>query len=102
MPDEYVWVGTATLVVSGTNPKRADGFIGAYAGFASKAKDVSGAINQLAREFEESGYVLIGLENLLPIHMLSRQLTAHEEDFLKEIHKYPVQFKNVHLHKGDG
>jgi hypothetical protein len=84
-----------------TNPKRSEGFIGAFAGFASRAANIVAAIEALSREFEESGYVLVGVEHMLPVHMHDRQLTSYETELIDSIDKYPVQFKNVHLHKGD-
>ena len=39
---------------------------------------------------------------MLPMQMLDRQLTVHEAALVEATDKYPVQFKDVHLHKGDG
>ena len=96
------WLGTATLVLANTNPKRAEGFIGGFAGFASSAENIAEAVKALRDEFEESGYSLVGIDNMLPAHMLDRQLTDYETELMDAIGSYPVQFKNVHLHKGDG
>jgi hypothetical protein len=97
-----IWIGTATLLLADTNPKRAEGFVGAFAGFACSAENIVEAMKSLCREFEESGYVLIGVESMLPVHMLDRQLTDYETELVEATNQYPVQFKNVHLHKGDG
>lgn len=102
MADQNVWLGMATLVLASANPKRSEGFIGAFAGFACRAANIAEAVEALRREFEESGYILIGIKHMLPMHMLDRQLTIYETKLLEAIDDYPVQFKDVHLHKGDG
>lgn len=99
---QEVWLGMANLQLASANPKRSEGFIGAFAGFACKATNIAEAIESLRRELEESGYILVGIEHMLPMQMLDRQLTAHEAALVEAIDKYPVQFKDVHLHKGDG
>ncbi len=102
MADQNVWLGIATLLLASTNPKRSEGFIGAFAGFACRAENFADAVRALYQEFEESGYVVVGIKHMLPMHMLDRQLTAYEAELLERIEEYPVQFKDVHLHKGDG
>jgi hypothetical protein len=102
MADQNVWLGMATLLLASTNPKRSEGFIGAFAGFACRAENIAEAVEVLHQEFEESGYVLVGIKHMLPMHMLDQQLTAYEAELLEGIKDYPVQFKDVHLHKGDG
>ena len=97
-----VWIGMANLQLSSANPKRTEGFTGAFAGFACKAANIAEAIESLRREFEESGYVVVGIEHMLPLQLLDRQLTAYEAGLVEAIDSYPVQFKDVHLHKGDG
>lgn len=102
MQQKGVWVGTATLLLASANPKRAEGFVGAFSGFACSAENIADAIKALHREFDESGYILVGVESMLPVHMLDRQLTDYETELVEATSQYPVQFKNVHLHKGDG
>jgi hypothetical protein len=102
MAHQDVWFGLATLLLVNSNPKRSEGFIGAFAGFACRAANIAEAVEALRREFEESGYVLVGVKHMLPMHMLDRQLTGYEAELLEAIDGYPVQFKDVHLHKGDG
>jgi hypothetical protein len=102
MQQQDVWLGTATLLLGSENPKRLEGFIGAFSSFACSAGNIVEAMKALHREFEESGYILVGVENMVPVHMLDRQLTAYETELVEATSQYPVQFKNVHLHKGDG
>jgi len=97
-----VWVGMANLQLASTNPKRSEGFTGAFAGFACRAANIVEAVELLQREFEESGYVLVGIRHMLLTHMLDRQLTTYEAELVKAVDTYPVQFMDVHLHKGDG
>lgn len=101
MSDQKVWLGLATMLLASTNPKRSEGFIGAFAGFACRAENIVKAVMMLHQEFEESGYVLVGIKHMLPIHMFDRQLTTYEAELLEGIKDYPVQFKDVHLHKVD-
>jgi hypothetical protein len=102
MQDKSVWIGVAVLALSDANPKRAEGFVGAFAGFASCAATVSEAVAILDQEFREAGYVLLGVDYMLPVERLDRELTAYECELLRAAEEYPVQFKDVHLHKGDG
>lgn len=97
-----VWIGVAVLGLSDENPKRAEGFVGAFAGFASSASTIPDAVAALAEEFGESHYVLLGFEYMLPAERLDRELTAYESELVTATEQYPVQFKDVHLHKGDG
>lgn len=102
MQDKSVWIGVAVLALSDANPKRAEGFVGAFAGFASRAATISEAVDGLDEEFGEAGYVLLGFEHILPVERLDRELTAYESELLGATEVYPVQFKDVHLHKGNG
>jgi hypothetical protein len=102
MKNESVWLGVAVLALSDANPKREEGFVGAYAGFASKAATIWEAVAALAREFDENGFYLLGFENMLPAECLDRELTTYERELLRATEEYPVQFKDVHLHKSDG
>lgn len=97
----HVWVGRAVLALGEGNPKWIDGFRGAFSNFACSAKDILEAVSILHKEFEESNYTLIGLESILPAQMLDRPLTEYERELVEATKKYPVQFKNVHLYKGD-
>ena len=92
----------ATLLLSDENPKRSEGFVGAYAGFACRARNISDAVIALSREFGEAGYIVVGLEHVIPVERLDRGLTPYERELLEATGEYPVQFKDVHLHKGDG
>lgn len=96
-----VWVGRAILSLEKASPKWADGFRGAFANVACSAKDIAEAVSLLHKEFEESHYVLTGLEGFFLAQMLDRPLTDYERDLVDATKEYPVQFKNVHLHKGD-
>ena len=102
MNPQTVWVGLAVLRLSLTNKKRVEGFTGAFAGVACLANDVAEAVDSLAKEFNEHGYELIGFENFLPVSVLERELTPYEEGLVEAATSYPVQFKDLHLHKGDG
>jgi hypothetical protein len=99
---KHTWIGTATLLLSDANPKRSDGFVGAFAGFACIAEDIAAAVVAVCREFQEAGYVVIGLEHMLPVDRLDRDLTSYEKELLQAAEEYPVQFRDVHAHKGDG
>lgn len=96
-----IWVGMATLVLLPTNVKRSEGFVGAYAGFAVRSATLADAVAALSKEFEESGFVVMGIDAMMPVAMLDRPLTEHEQMLVEASETYPVQFKNVHLHKGD-
>lgn len=98
---EIVWLGCAVLSLAETNPQRAKGNIGAYAGFACRGQNIHEALKALYLEFEESGYLVMGLENMNALDMMDRPLTEHESHLVEALSSYPVQFKNVHLHKGD-
>lgn len=98
---QNVWTGCAVLLLADSNPKRAEGFIGAFCNFACAATDLVQVIDLLYRELDESGYVVVGLKDTLMIQMLDRPLTDYEEELIEATREYPVQFKNVHLHKGD-
>jgi hypothetical protein len=92
----------ANLQLAGANPKRSEGFTAAFAGFACKASNIAEAIELLRREFEESAYVLAGVEHMLPMQLLDRPLTTYEVELVEATEKYPVQIRDVHLHKGNG
>lgn len=96
-----VWVGRAILALKEANPKWIDGFRGAFSNFACSADSIIEAVGKLYREFEESHFTLIGLESILPVQMLDHPLTDYEKELIEATKRYPVQFKNVHLHKGD-
>lgn len=98
---ENIWLGTAVLMLAEENSKRSEGFIGAFSGFACKTLDIAEAVRLLCEEFKESGYLLIGIEGMTLVNMLDRELTSYEEGLIAATAEYPVQFKNVHLHKGD-
>lgn len=91
----------AVLRLSQSNAKRSEGFTGAYAGVACSAKDAVEAATLISEEFDESGYELLGFESFLPADILGRELTDYEEELVMATNSYPVQFKNVHLHKPD-
>jgi hypothetical protein len=91
----------ANLQLTSANPKRAEGFTGAFASFACKASNIVEAVDALCKEFEESGYVLVGIEHMLPVESLNRQLTTYESVLVAAVATYPIQFRDVHLHKGD-
>jgi hypothetical protein len=38
---------------------------------------------------------------MVPIDLLDRELTKEENAFIEKLAKYPVQFKDIHLHKDD-
>lgn len=97
-----IWLGMANLRLTSTNPKRAEGFTGAFAGFACKASNIVEAVDALCKELEEAGYVLVGIEHMLPVQWLGRQLTTYEAVLVAAVATYPVQFRDVHLHKSDG
>jgi hypothetical protein len=99
---QTVWLGNAVLTLAQANPRRAEGYVGAFAGFACTAGSIYEAMKALYSEFAESGYCLVGVESMTPVHMVDRPLTKHESDLIEAIGTYPVQFRNVHLHKGDG
>jgi hypothetical protein len=96
-----VWVGTAVLVPTPENQVRADNYIGAYAGVACRATTIAKAVQLMASEFYENGYALLGFESLLPVGSLDRELTDYERALAEATAVYPVQFRDVHLHKGD-
>lgn len=96
-----VWIGRAVLSIERNNLKWAEGFRGAFANVACSAKDIAEAVGLLCQEFEESNYILTGLEGFILVQMLDRPLTDYEKDLVDGTKEYPVQFKNVHLHKGD-
>jgi hypothetical protein len=97
-----VWVGMASLRLASANPKRRDGFAGAFAGFACRASNIAEAANLLLREFDECGYELVGFEHMILLQLLDRDLTPYEKGLVQAVESYPVQFRDVHLHKGDG
>lgn len=99
-PDN-VWIGRAILSIERASPKWVEGFTGAFANVACSAKDIAEAVSLLRQEFEESNFVLIGLEAFVLVPMLDRPLTDYEKELIEGTKGYPVQFKNVHLHKGD-
>ena len=101
MSDNIVWLGLSVLITSQDSQSRKDGFSGAYAGVACKAETVADAVKLIAAEFLENGYVLIGFESFLPVYALDREMTDYEEMLVVATSSYPVQFKNVHLHKAD-
>jgi hypothetical protein len=96
-----VWVGRAVLALEKTNPKWDEGFRGAFVNVACSAKDIAQAVDLLRKEFEESNYILTGLEGFFLTQMLDRPLTDYEKDLVDGTKEYPVQFKNVHMHKAD-
>lgn len=69
--------------------------------FACANESITGAIQAVFDEFAKSGYHLIGVESMLPAHMHDRDLTPYEKELLEATKDYPVQFKDVHLHKGN-
>lgn len=91
----------AVLRLSQSNTKRSEGFTGAYAGIACSAKNAVEAAALISNEFAENGYELLGFESFLPADMLDRELTDYEEELVMATNSYPVQFKDVHLHKPD-
>lgn len=91
----------AVLRLSESNAKRNEGFAGAFAGIACLAKDVVEATTLISSELDENGYELLGFESFLPANMLDRELTDYEEELVNATSSYPVQFKDVHLHKPD-
>ncbi|MBI1210551.1 MAG: hypothetical protein GC190_03740 [Alphaproteobacteria bacterium] len=93
-----IWIGLATLVLAGEHPARNDGFAGGFAGFAVAANRIATAVANLVNEFGEHGYLVVGLEGMLPVSMLDREMTEHEAALVEATKSYPVQFKNVHLH----
>ncbi|HET9818682.1 MAG TPA: hypothetical protein VFP92_05905 [Rhodanobacteraceae bacterium] len=98
---QNIWTGRAVLLLTEKNPERSKGLIGAFCGFACAADNVAEAVTLLYRELEESGYLVVGLEDALMVQMLDRPLTDYEKELVEATKKYPVQIKNVHLHKGD-
>lgn len=101
MAKNKTWVGRAVLLLADNNPKRIDGFIEAFCGFACAADNLGEAITLLDSELKESGYSVVGLEDALMVEMLDRPLTDYEMELVEATKEYPVQFKDVHLHKGD-
>lgn len=101
MDANVVWVGTAVLVPTPENQARADNYIGAYAGVACRATTIANAVQLIASEFLENGYALLGFETLLPVGSLDREMTDYENELVEATAVYPVQFRDVHLHKGD-
>ena len=101
MDKKAVWVGLAVLGLSKSNAKRGAGFIGAYAGVACCARNAVEATELLSKEFAENEYELLGFETFLPVGMLDRVLTGYETELVKATRSYPVQFKDIHLHKAD-
>jgi hypothetical protein len=101
MDQGTVWIGMAVLRLSQANAKRREGFTGAFAGIACLASDVVEAVRLASNELDENGYELLGFESFLPVDMLDRELTDYEEGLVSATSSYPVQFKDVHLHKGD-
>lgn len=91
----------AVLRLIQSNIKRREGFTGAYAGIACSARNAVEAAALISKEFDENGYELLGFESFLPADMLGRELTDYEEELVMATDSYPVQFKNVHLHKAD-
>jgi hypothetical protein len=96
------WTGMAIMVLGDTHPSRAEGYIGAFAAVACRAERIVDALRNLSDEFERNDLVLIGIENFISTEMLDRSLTGAENELLSALQRYPVQFNNVHLHKGDG
>ncbi len=96
-----VWTGRAVLLLTESNPERDKGFIGAFCSFACAAENLVEAITLLDRELKESGYLVVGLEDAVMVQMLDRPLTDYEKELVEATKAYPVQFKSVHLHKGD-
>lgn len=96
-----VWIGRAVLKLTESNPERNKGFIGAFCGFACVADNLVEAVTLLDRELKESGFLVVGLEDALMVRMLDRPLTDYEKELVEATKTYPVQFKNVHLHKGN-
>jgi hypothetical protein len=97
-----IWTGIAVLIVKDGHPSREEGYLGAYAAVACEAASLSEAVRGLQLEFEDQGLALVGVENLLPTHMRDRRLTKEEEQLVEALDSYPVQFRDVHFHKGDG
>lgn len=100
-PMQNVWTGRAVLLLADGNPERNKGFIGAFCGFACAADSLAEAVTLLDRELKDAGYLVVGLEDALMANMLERPLTDYEKELVEATKVYPVQFKNIHLHKGD-
>lgn len=101
MGQAKVWLGMAILGLKESNIKKRQGFVGAFAAVACAALDVAEATRLISCEFDENGYELLGFESLMPAQMLERELTDYEAVLVESAASYPVQFKDVHLHKGD-
>lgn len=91
----------AVLRLSQSNAKRNEGFTGAFAGIACLAKDLVEAVTLISSELDENGYELLGFESFLPTYTLDRELTNYERELVNATSSYPVQFKDIHLHKPD-
>lgn len=98
---DQVWIGTAELMLAPTNAKRSEGFVGGYAAFACRADSFLQAAKALEREFFEAGYLLVGVQSMVSRDSLDRALTEHESSMVELTAKHAVQFRNVHLHKGN-
>jgi hypothetical protein len=96
-----VWIGVAILKLHQSNPKKKDGFIGAFVAVACSSEDVAAAVRLLYSEFEENGYELVGFENFQLTDSLERELTENEKSLVNATDTYPAQFLDLHLHKSD-
>jgi hypothetical protein len=96
-----IWTGVVVLVVKDEHPSRAEGYLGAYAAVACEAATLQLAVQSIEKEFNEHALEIVGIESLIPTHMRDRQLTEEEEQLVQALRSYPVQFQEIHLHKGD-
>jgi hypothetical protein len=95
------WTGVAVLLTGEGHSSRPEGYIGGFAAVACEGDDIVEAVDRLSRELDENSLILLGFENFLVVEMLDRELTAEEKRLTFGLKNYPVQFSNVHLHKGD-
>lgn len=94
-----IWIGTVLLSPLPDGKKKE--YIGAYASVACCADSFNKAVELIIAEFYENRYEVIGFENFMPMTMLERELTDYEKTLVDATSAYPVQFKNVHLFKGN-
>jgi hypothetical protein len=97
-----IWTGVVVLLVKSDHPSRGEGYLGGYAAVACEAATLHQAVQSIEIEFDGHALEMVGIENFMPTHMRDRQLTEEEQQLVQALHSYPVQFQDVHLHKGDG
>ena len=97
-----IWLGMAVVLLTSSNERRSEGYVGGFVNFACKSSSIHEAVSALSIELAESGFELVGLESVSSLAMFARELTALESSLVTGLDAYPIQLGGVHVHKGDG